>query len=403
MNKDTGAEWTKHWGLASKLDLGFARVDAKAYTSPEVFAAEREKIFRKTWICVGRDDEVPNPGDYIKREIYPLEAEAIIARGKDGVVRAFHNACRHRGTALVREKCGNANGFVCPYHAWAYGLDGKLRAIPGAEYFPHVDRKTMTLVPIHLEIWNGFIFLNFDEAPAPLADYLGGLATLYDDLPFSDYQLSFEMTLDVDANWKTLVEASSEGYHVAVLHKWSVGDQATTRENPHNNFYDPIISPPHISTTVQGNHEYKLMHPVLQYVYAADAEASKGAQPFGTHKSMNRVGLPAAALENIILFPFTVLQLLHNRYIWFQYWPVGPNKTRFVFRAYAPYTPSTYREAFLQAHTIALTRDIVTEDGCMVKTQQRGFKANALSDVVLGENEYVLRYFHKMVQQYLSA
>ena len=139
MNKETDP-WARHRTLASDRGVGAAVVDAERYTSPDIYKAECEKIFRRTWLLVARETEVRNPGDFIKRTIYPLETEALIVRGKDGVIRAFHNVCAHRGSALVGASEGTTNLFVCPYHAWSYGTDGKCKAITGAEYFPQVDK-----------------------------------------------------------------------------------------------------------------------------------------------------------------------------------------------------------------------------------------------------------------------
>lgn len=410
MNKDTAAgDWSQHWALSSKHDLGLDRVPVEAYTSPQVFEAEREKIFRKVWLCVGRESEAPNTGDFVKREIHPLQTEALIVRGKDGKLRAFYNTCRHRGSALVSPCEGTTNAFVCPYHAWTYGTDGALRSMPGAEYFPQVDRAKTGLKPIHLDVWNGFYFLNFDEQPEQtLTEYLGEFGKLFGDVPFDNCPHAFEMNLTVDANWKTMVEASNEGYHVAVLHRWTVSAQGLTSENPLGMFFDPIFSPPHFVSTVEANHRWRPKHPVLQFVYDTAAfRAQPGGEQtdptsFVAHKAINRVGVPALGVENITLFPFTVFQILNDRYIWFQYWPVSENKTHFVFRGYTRTAPENYREAFAAAHMTAFTRDIVAEDSTMTSTQQKSFASGAITEVFLGENEPLLRYFHTMVQQYLS-
>jgi len=110
MNRETSNDdWTRHWGLSSGLGLNVDNVDVAAYTSQERFQAEREKIFRKVWIPVAREAELPNPGDFIKRDIYPLEAEALITRDNDGQLRAFHNTCLHRGSTIVSE-CSYTTG-----------------------------------------------------------------------------------------------------------------------------------------------------------------------------------------------------------------------------------------------------------------------------------------------------
>jgi len=416
MNKEASSDdWTRHWGMSSDLGLNVDSVEVAAYTSQERFEAEREKIFRKCWIPVAREAEVRNPGDFIKRNIYPLQAEALITRDKDGQLRAFHNTCLHRGSTIVSECSGNAKSFVCPYHAWTFAIDGKLKGIPGREYFPNATPGQDRLKPIHLDTWNGFIFLNFDDQPrATLAEYLGDFASFFDGLPVDDYGHMIELTMDLDTNWKSSMEASHEGYHVSCLHQKTLSGQMTTGENPLNNLYDPIFSRPHATTTLQANMDWRPDQPVTRFIYETEAfrsqlegglgDAGKNEGPtlFPAHKAVNRIDLPAMASEVLLLFPFTSLQMLVNRYVWFQYWPISAGKTRFVMRLYTQSAPSSYREAFAEAHMAAYTRDIATEDGCMMAMQYRGFKSGGISQVQFGENECLLRYFHEMIETALA-
>jgi len=416
MNKESrGEDWAGHWALADKFALDNDRVPASAYTLPEVFETERAKIFRRTWLPVARESEVAEPGDFVRCPIEPLQAEALVVRGKDGVLRAFHNACRHRGAAIESACRGQAKAFVCPYHAWTYDLDGKLKGLPGKECFPQVEIGREGLTPIRLETWNGFVFLNFSEQqPESLTDYLGSLGVLMDGLPLDDYPHMVELTWNVDANWKILMEASNEAYHVSALHKWSLSEQLTSAENPLNHGYDAVFSPPHATATIQANLRWRPEKPVVDFVYQAEAfrgqpgganseqEDGNGPTPFLGHAGVNRIGLPSMSAEIMLLFPLTCLQILANRYIWFQYWPVAVDKTRFVLRIYMPSAPSSYREAFAEAHMATYSRDIASEDAWMAATQHRSLKGGGVKDVLLGENECVIRFFHKMIAEYLA-
>jgi phenylpropionate dioxygenase-like ring-hydroxylating dioxygenase large terminal subunit len=405
--------WTKHWGRASALGLEMACVDAASYTSPDRFEAEREKIFRKVWMPIARDEEVADPGQFIVREVPALGLEAVIVRGRDGVIRAFHNSCPHRGVALVRKCGGRTSLFSCPYHAWSFGTDGRLKAIPGADNFPQVKGADVGLSSIHCDVWNGFIFLNFDESPVPsLPDYLADFADLFASLPFDSYPYFVEMVQDVETNWKCFMDAASEGYHVTVLHKDSLGAQTTATENPLNHFYDPIISGPHASSTVQANPAWcPDKQPVVRFVGEASSyqvqpggeiDGVAGRRTFAEHPAINRIGLPSFAVQNLRLFPFTSLQMAVDRFLWFQFWPLFVNRTRFVWRLYSPCPPSSYREAFAEAHMIAYSRDIGTEDVAITTMQNIGLRCGALRTIYLGENEFMLRSFHEAVRHYLQ-
>lgn len=98
--------WGHHWSLAGKAGVGYDSADAEDYTSPDVYASECEKIFQRVWLIIGRESEIPHPGDFIKRVIYPTKTEVFVVRGKDGNIRTFHNACAHRGATLVRAEAG---------------------------------------------------------------------------------------------------------------------------------------------------------------------------------------------------------------------------------------------------------------------------------------------------------
>ncbi|RYE00547.1 MAG: hypothetical protein EOP61_13670, partial [Sphingomonadales bacterium] len=116
MNKEL-TDWNKYWGHAWQPVPEVDRIDVSDYTSPEVYEREKKKIFRKAWLMVARQSEVAEPGEFIKIDVPTLDTEVVIARGKDGVIRSFYNACPHRGVALVRQCEGKTGLFVCPYHA----------------------------------------------------------------------------------------------------------------------------------------------------------------------------------------------------------------------------------------------------------------------------------------------
>src|SRR4051812_16670154 len=129
------------------------------YTSPEIFELEKQKLFYKDWLIVGRVEEFPNPGDYKAFEL--VDEPVVVCRNAKGELKAFANVCRHRGVAVAIGS-GNAKEFLCPYHAWVYDLDGALVS-PSRPRGIKVGPETRQLPPIRLETWGGFVFINFDE------------------------------------------------------------------------------------------------------------------------------------------------------------------------------------------------------------------------------------------------
>lgn len=186
------------------------------YTSEEFYQAEIKHIFMKTWNFFGHVDQVKEPGDYIAVEY--VGAQVLIVRGRDGVIRAFANSCRHRA-APVAEGEGNANLFTCPYHSWTYELDGQLRGCPGMEKTENFDRADNGLLELRLEIHGCFIFINFDKNAESLESYLGDFPELMGSYKLSNLRLARKTVDLVECNWKAHFENAMEEYHLATVHK----------------------------------------------------------------------------------------------------------------------------------------------------------------------------------------
>jgi Rieske 2Fe-2S family protein len=188
----------------------------RAYQDPAIHDWERREIFRRDWIVVGRAEEAPEPGSYF---LTSVEGDPIIVvRGRDDVLRAFHNVCRHRGTAVAEEPCGKVVRFQCPYHAWVYDLDGTLIRAKHVDELEDFSLETFGLVPVRLETWQGFVYLNLDPHAAPLGDQLGDLIEHFDRFDFSTLRSVKRIDYEVAANWKFIAENYQECYHCAPLH-----------------------------------------------------------------------------------------------------------------------------------------------------------------------------------------
>jgi phenylpropionate dioxygenase-like ring-hydroxylating dioxygenase large terminal subunit len=202
---------------ASARDVNEAcLLPAVVYTSEEFYAFEQEAIFGHEWLCVGRADQVPNPGDWYA---YDVAGEPLlVTRGKTGEIRVLSAVCRHRGM-VVAEGGGNCTKFTCPYHHWSYGLDGRLLGAPAMEQAAGFEKADYGLLSLPVEIWSGFVFTAFDPAIAPLAP---GLREL--DEPLAGYELDTAVTVpgktlaDLPWNWKVMLENFNDPYHASRLH-----------------------------------------------------------------------------------------------------------------------------------------------------------------------------------------
>lgn len=182
------------------------------YTSPELFEWEKNGVLRQGWHCLGRVDEIPEPGDYFTVQL--LNEPLIVVRGDDGEIRVLANVCRHRGMPLAEGK-GNAKRFVCSYHAWAYGRDGALLRAARMEN-AGFDSKNCKLHGFPTQIWRGFIYVALDDGVEPFeAPALDALVDPYETENFRLVHAGEEIW---KANWKCLVENFMEGYHLSVVH-----------------------------------------------------------------------------------------------------------------------------------------------------------------------------------------
>ena len=196
---------------------GARTLPGRYYTAPEIFAAECERIFRRSWLCAGREEEIAGPGDYF---LFPVAGESlIVVRDEGGSCHALYNVCRHRGTRLREEERGKLpRSIQCPYHAWTYALDGRLLGAPemdGVEGFDPAD------YPLHraaLASWSGFLFVNLAEEPEPFAETFAPVLDRFARFNLAGLRAWRRIEYVVEANWKLLFQNYSECLHCPVIH-----------------------------------------------------------------------------------------------------------------------------------------------------------------------------------------
>ncbi|HWA43808.1 MAG TPA: aromatic ring-hydroxylating dioxygenase subunit alpha [Hypericibacter adhaerens] len=185
------------------------------YIDPAVLALEREHLFLREWVCVGRVEELARPGDYLTFQI--CNEPVLLVRGEDGAIRAFSNVCRHRG-ALVAGGKGNRRRLVCPYHHWSYDTLGRLVGTPGIGEREDFDRRDCKLPEFACESWQGFLFVCCADRPPPLAPRLAALEARIGHYHLEQMALRYLADEVWETNWKCLVENFMEGYHLTPLH-----------------------------------------------------------------------------------------------------------------------------------------------------------------------------------------
>lgn len=233
-------------GLALAVPVPGRNLPPAAFTSRGVFELEQRAIFAKSWVHVGDLRDVPTPGDYMTSTIGRTPILVVRDR-KDGELRSFLNACRHRGAQLLEGKGTCDKQIKCTYHAWSYGLDGKLLGVPYRDDFA-CDVSEMGLVPVRVGVVGPMIFACIDPTAPALETWVGELAT-YGDM-IGDWNFAWEKTYEIEANWKIFVENANDGYHVQFVHDILtdalVPNSDVTTLEPHSAYTFANINPAYV-------------------------------------------------------------------------------------------------------------------------------------------------------------
>jgi choline monooxygenase len=189
------------------------------YFDEGIAELENSDVFGKTWQAVGRADQVEKPGQFLTADI--AGDPIVVVRGEDSQLRAFYNVCRHHAAAVVTEAQGCAKQFRCPYHGWTYGIDGALKGMVEFDGVCDFERSANGLVPVHVDIWENFVFVNLDPEAGSLGNFLGSIPPIVAPLQLTKKLHYFDRrTYMLQCNWKVYVDNYLDGgYHVPHAHK----------------------------------------------------------------------------------------------------------------------------------------------------------------------------------------
>jgi phenylpropionate dioxygenase-like ring-hydroxylating dioxygenase large terminal subunit len=379
--------------------LGTGPVSVESYISQEYFELERKHIFRRSWLLFCHVNEIPNPGDYKVKDVAIFGTSIIVVRGTDGVVRAFHNVCRHRGSKLVFENGpGNAKAFVCGMHGWAYGLDGRLRGVPEQDRFFELDKKLCGLPPVSIDTWNGFVFIHADAQPAQsLQEYLGTLADAMDGYPFDRMRLVGEYTATLKANWKVALNVFQEAYHVATVHRTVVPTQADVNSGSAR-FVHFRLHGRHRSASLPMNPNFQ-RSPTELLAGEFSLGFSTGTPPDAATDAwpgMNPRRIPDFAFDLNVIFPSSVIDPAQGWFFSYEFWPVSVDETHFVTKVYFE-EPKTWGQRIGQEFTIVQVRDGLLEDLAVLEPNQQALMSGAIDTVLLSDQELAIRHQHHVI------
>ncbi|MGB8502152.1 aromatic ring-hydroxylating oxygenase subunit alpha [Mycobacterium sp.] len=412
--KPAEGSWTEHYP-----ELGTAPVDYTDSVDPAYFEAEREAIFKKTWLNVGRVERLPKTGSYFTKELPSARPgmSVIVVKTKDGSIKAFHNICRHRGNKLVwndyphEETSGTCRQFTCKYHAWRYSLDGDLTYIQQEDEFFDVDKSQFGLKPVRCEVWEGFVFINFDEDAQPLTEYLGPLAKGIEGYPFNEMTEVYSYKAEVGSNWKLFIDAFVEFYHAPVLHQKQYTPEEAAKimkygfEALH---YD--IQGPHGMISVWGGQSppadlnmVKPMDRVLRSGLFGPWDPPEVIEkldelPLG----VNPTRAPQWGIDSWHFFPnFMLLIWQPGWYLTYHYWPTSIDKHIFECSLYFV-PPRNARERLAQELAAVTFKEYALQDANTLEATQTMIGTRVVRDFLLCDQEILIRNLHKVAGDYVN-
>ena len=366
------------FGKRGSVDLADAivRVPASNYFSPERWEQEMQAVFRRLPLTLAFSAELPNPGDYKAMEV--LDTPVLIARGADGVVRAFVNSCSHRGAVVVAEGTGNARRFACPYHAWTYDQEGALVGVLDREAFGDFDMSCMGLAPLSASERCGIIFVTLRAEPTVDIDtFLSGYDEMLNHLALEDCRVVGSQTI-AGPNWKVAYDGYLDLYHLPILHKNSFGPDMPNKAvydvwGPHQRASSPAKFA--LSGTEEPNiHDWPV------------EKLTSGVWTIFPHVSIASFDAEGRVFMVSVLLPgsdpgssATVQTFLHSQ-------PDAPGQAESI------------------AKTMAFLHHVVQDEDYFTGLRlQKALRTGAKTDVLFGRNEGGGQRFHRWVDTLLAT
>lgn len=398
-----GERWTDIY------DLGREPISLEDTISPEFYELEREAVFRPSWLYVGREQQAPTPGSYFTKEIEILRASVLITRDKQNQIRAYHNACPHRGNKLVwdthadKEVSGRCKVFFCKFHGIGFGADGSVAHLTDKNAWMDNQGMALRLAEVPVEVWHGFIFVNLNPGGPreSLREFLGDHFYLgFDGFPYEKLTERFSARAFAKANWKTMVDGFGETYHAPTTHALPFPVPAGMEELSFPGEYYGMV----------GKHRQYVMGAWPSDYYSFDFErVTKGFGtgpriPFDFEPGLLPVGANPPRLTNWgtssnMFFPNFYIQFYQPGWVvTYAMWPLAYNQMRFEIDMWMP--PSrNFSDMLSHKAGVAMFLEAALQDFSLLEAQQAGLETRAFDTYPLTDEEVCVRHFHKVIRE----
>ena len=394
------------------VGLGTGPVPIDSYVSPEFFEMERTRVFGRAWLYVGRVDQLPDDDSFFVKEIEVCKASVLVMRTAAGKVQAFHNVCSHRGNIVVTEVSGNSKRHRCAYHGWTYGSDGALTGVPDQKNFFDLDKKKCGLTPIAVDVWEGWIFVNMQREPElTLKQFLGPYGEAYAGVPYGKGHKTLVIEARFKANWKLIMDAFSESYHVPAIHPATL---APGFSHPvHNKYARPLSGNTfglHSAWSAYGNPEY--MAPPDSEVERLACKVDTGGMlgsdlseevlQLRAHPAINPTKEMCWSADVTAIFPNFNIDYSTGGYWTHEFWPVAHNETHWILTIRIPEATSVRHRLQLE-HYAARWSEIVLEDVTNCERIQKGLESGAKDVMYLQDGEFMIRHQQETLRKWVNA
>lgn len=357
---------------------------AWTYFNQELLDLETDVLFRRHWQLACHQADLPEVGNYVCFDM--CGERAVIIRGEDGTIRAFHNVCRHRGSRVaVKTKGQCRSALVCPFHGWSYNLDGTLRGAAKPRSLPALDPVEFGLKPLDMEIWHGFVFLRFKSSDQPsvaevMAPYDAEIAAY--NVPDMVPAYPSYWTFKTPVNWKAVRDVDNEGYHVPIAHPglqdlYGHGYYDEPLSSGSNRSFGPFNDGPGKLWSVQN---YKKILPEMPNL------------PAGNQRAWVYLGL----------FPNTVIGLYPESVMFYQEFPLGPGLTLQRGASYR-YANETREMRLARYLSTRIDRDTAEEDIQLTIWSCEATKSSGFEGIMLSDLEYGVRSFHDHLRELMPV
>lgn len=372
--------------------------------TPDFYAEEQARIFRRSWLIAASALDLRNKGDYLVTDIPPLKMSLLIVRGQDDKVRVFHNICRHRGDKLVHEASGCRRAFTCGFHAWTYANTGELIGVTDASQFNGLEKGKYGLVPVTSEVWEDIVFVNLDpEGPREsLREWLGPIYEQYKGFSAGRTKVADHRVV-LKTNWNLAVNAFCEGYHNLYIHRNTVPDYQGSSANPNRHRAYIEVGEHFARYSAHGNPNHKGT-PAEEILYRNSRPMFPSFIKFDMDKlppGVNPSRFHQWAFDIVHMVPNVVMGPQANTHALMWFWPIDHETTdvrvqRFAFKSDRP------SDRIAQAYSIVRSREVLREDLATMETNFTGVASGALPHIILSQQEMLIQNHYRAADDLLA-